>query len=120
MSHDPEDEFEVEYHSREAAVALAKANALRSYEEVGDTIRYVAYVDESYDYCLCEFIKEPEGWVKTYRALTPAERLPSEEVRDELITKLARSGNMVASIRLYRAKYQVGLKEAFAAVQSLL
>src|SRR5690348_6789894 len=102
MSHDPEDEFEVEYHSREAAVAMAKAEALRSYQEFDDTLRYVAYVDESYDYCLCEFVKEANGWVKTYRSLTPAERLPTEEIRDDLIAKLASSGNMVAAIRLYR------------------
>jgi hypothetical protein len=119
MSHHPDDDFEVEYHTREVAVEMAKAEALRSYEEVGDAIRYVAYVDEFYDYCLCEFLREHDGWLKTYRALTPAERLQSEEIQDELIVKLTKCGNMVAAIRLYRTKHQVGLKEAFAAVQGL-
>ena len=119
MSNQPDDdnEPEVEYHSHEAAIELARAEALRSYEQTESAIRYVAYVDDFYDYCLCEFTQEPEGWIKTYRALTPAERLPSEEVRDEVISKLAKAGNMLAAIRLYRTKHQVGLKEAFSALQ---
>jgi len=118
MSSQPSDEAEVEYHSRETAIELAKTEALRSYEEMENAIRYVAYVDEFYDYCLCEFIQEPEGWLKAYRALTPTERLPSEQIRDDLIRKLAKGGNMLAAIRLYRTKHQVGLKEAFDALQN--
>jgi hypothetical protein len=118
MSYQPDDDAEVEYHSRETAIELAKAEALRSYEEKENAIRYVAYVDEFYDYCLCEFVQEPEGWLKTYRALTVAERLPSEEIGDDLIRRLTEAGNMLAAIRLYRTKYEVGLKEAFDALRN--
>jgi hypothetical protein len=117
MSHLPYDEAKPLYHTLDEAIKLAKSEVLRSYEELEGQIRYVAYVDEFYDYCLCEFIHEPAGWVKTYRALTPGERLPTEQIRDEVITRLAKAGNMVAAIRLYRTKHQVALKEAFDAVQ---
>lgn len=45
------------------------------------------------------------GMFKTYRALTAEERIPGEEIRDEAIVNLARSGNMLTAIRLYRTKY---------------
>jgi len=50
----------------------------------------------------------------------PSERLPGEEITDARIVDLARNGNMVSAIRLFRAKHQVGLLEGKQGVESLL
>jgi hypothetical protein len=120
MSHFSEDEDQVEYHSHEEALRLARSETLRNYEEHEHSISYIAYVAEFHDYCLCEFIREEAGWLKTFRALMPQERAPGEEIRHEAIVGLARQGNMVTAVRLYRSKHGVGLREALAAVQALL
>jgi hypothetical protein len=120
MPIDQDDEFEPQYHTREDAIRIARADALRSLDEQAQSISYVRYVTEMHDYCLCEFIQEEGGWVQTIRCLTPEERMPGEEIRDQSIRELAQAGNMVSAIRLYRSKHQVGLREAHEAVKLLL
>jgi hypothetical protein len=116
-----DDEFgEVERFSQEEALATARAEAQRDLTVSDESIRYVAFVPGLEDHCTCEFIREDGGWVKTFRLLTTAERLPGEEIPDVRIVQLARSGKMVSAIRLYRAKHQVGLVEGKAGVESLL
>jgi hypothetical protein len=118
MPSDSED-FAPEYHSREEALSIAAAEASRGLTERADSISYICNLAEFHDYCLCEFVREKEGWIKTIRALTPAERLPGEEIEHSAIVALARSGNMISAVRLYRSKHQVGLKEAVDAVNIL-
>jgi hypothetical protein len=84
------------------------------------SIRYVAFVPDFEDFCLCEFVREEKGWIKVIRLLTPTERQAGEEISDDRIILLARNGNMVSAIRLYRAKHQVGLLEGKVGVESLL
>jgi len=120
MAPDPDDDVQLEYHSRQEALRLAHSEALRAFEEHENLIRYVAYLPEFHDFCLCEFVAHEDGWLKTFRALVPSERLAGEEIRDEVILELATVGNMVAAIRLYRSKHGVGLKEAFAAIMLMV
>ncbi|MDC8786992.1 hypothetical protein [Roseateles koreensis] len=120
MTQDQLDEFRPEYLTREEALRIARAEATRSLIEQPASISYVCHVPDFHDDCLCEFVMEDEGWVKTFRCLTPEERLPEEEIRDESILQLAQSGNMVSAIRLYRSKHQVGLREAHNAIQAML
>ena len=115
-----DDDFEPEYHTREEAIRIARAESERALKEEPESISYVCYVPGFYDYCLCEFVLGEGGWVKTMRGLTPGERLPAEEIQDERIRELAHSGNMVSAIRLYRSKYQVGLREAYDVLNLLL
>jgi len=120
MSHDPNDEEQLEYHSHDDAVRIARSEALRAYDEGPGRISYVSHMEALHDYCLCEFVQEEGGWLQTYRPLTPDERLASEVITEEAILRLAMSGNMVSAVRLYRSKHQVGLKDAYDAMQSLL
>lgn len=106
--------------TREQAVVAARAESLRDLAISDDAIRYVAFIPEFADYCHCEFLPEGSRWVKVVRLLTPAERLPGEEVQDERIISLARSGQLISAIRLYRAKHDVGFLEAKAGVEALL
>src|SRR4051812_41950314 len=111
---------EVERFTRDEALSAARAEAQRDLTVSDASIRYVAFVPEFVDHCLCEFVQEDEGWVKVIRLLTPSERMPGEEIPDARIIELARSGNMVSAIRLYRAKHQMGLLEGKLGVESLL
>jgi len=117
---DDSDDDQIAYFTREEAEALAKSEVLREYSDRGDSISYIAYLSEFHDYCFCELVEEDGRWVKTFRALLPEERLQGEEILDETIVRLARTGNMVSAVRLFRSRHGVGLKEAFAAVQALL
>jgi hypothetical protein len=111
---------EVERFTQDQALAAANAEAMRDLSISDDSIRYVTVVLDFDDYCLCEFVREYEGWLKIIRLLTPVERLPGEEILDHKIIAMARRGNMVSAIRLYRAKHQVGLLEGKIGVESLL
>src|ERR1051326_8914325 len=102
---------EAERCTQDQALVTAKAEALRDLTVTDGSIRYVAFVPEFDDYCLCEFVLENENWIKVIRMLTPSERSPGEEISDEKIILLARSGKMLSAIRLFRAKHQVGLVE---------
>lgn len=115
-----DDDPEVERFTYDRALTAARAEALRDLVTSEDSIRYVAYVPEFEDYCLCEFAPYEESWVKVVRLLTPTERLAGEEVPDDRIISLARNGNMVSAIRLFRAKHQVGLLEGKVGVEALL
>jgi hypothetical protein len=116
-----DDDFdEVEHFTRDGALEAARAEAQRDLIASDASIRYVAFVPEFEDYCLCEFVREEEGWVKVVRLLTPAERLPREELPDARIIQLGRSGNLMSAIRLYRAKHRVGLLEGKLGVEALL
>jgi hypothetical protein len=115
------DDFDgVERFTREQALETAGAEVLRGLSVSEVSIRYVAFVPEFEDYCLCEFVREDEGWVKVIRTLPPSERLVGEEITDDRIIALARSGNKIFAIRLFRAKHQVGLREGMLGVESLL
>ncbi len=115
-----DDFYEFERITREQAHEIACAEVLRDLMVSEDTIRYVAFVPEFEYYCLCEFIKEDDGWVKSIRLLRLSERLAGEEIPDDRIIALAQSGNIISAIRLFRAKYQVGLLEGKVGVESLL
>lgn len=80
----------------------------------------MAFVADLDDYCLCEFVQEEGGWVKTVRVLRNDERAPGEEIPNTHIIALARAGNLLSAIRLYRAKHEVGLAEGKAGVEALL
>jgi hypothetical protein len=120
MSDHSDDEFEPVYYSREEALRIAHAEAERAISELPESISYICYITDFRDYCFCEFVLEDGKWVKAIRCLTPEERMPGEAIRDESIRELAQSGNMVAAIRLYRSKHQVGLREAHDAIKSML
>ena len=111
---------EVERFTQEQALEAAGAEVLRGLSVSEASIRYVAFVPEFEDYCLCEFVREDQGWVKAIRFLPLSERLAGEEIKDDRIIALARSGNRVLAIRLFRAKHQVGLREGTLGVESLL
>lgn len=111
---------EIERYTWEQALAMAGSEASRDLRVSEDAIQYVAFIPEFADYCLCEFLPEDGGWVKLVRLLTPTERLPGEEIPDERIVELARSGQLISAIRLFRAKHQVGLIEGKQGVERLL
>jgi hypothetical protein len=118
---DEEDEFQVEYLTREQAVAVAREQAARDLRESDSLISYVALVAGMEDFCWCEFrLESPNGWVQSFRMLRPDERLPHEQITDERIREVARSGNLIGAIRLYRGKRGVGLAEGKAGVERLL
>lgn len=112
------DEEDFESFSREQALAIAETDALRDLVVSETSIRYVAFLPDFHDTCLCEFVQEGGGWIKTIRLLTNAERLPEEEIQDSQILKLLREGNRLSAVRLYRAKYEVGLREAVQALEA--
>jgi hypothetical protein len=114
------DFYEIEHFTQEQAYETARAEVLRDLRVSEDSIRYVAFVPEFEDYCICEFIKEDDGWVKNIRLLMLSERLAGEEISDARITAIAQSGNIISAIRLFRTKYQVGLLEGKVGVESLL
>ena len=58
--------------------------------------------------------------VKGNRLSSPSEPLAGEEIPDDQIMALARSGNEILAISLFRAKHQVSLFDAKLAVESLL
>src|SRR5690349_15981041 len=120
MAADGRDDDELERYTREEAIRIARAEAKRGYSEREDRIRYIAYVAAARAFCHCEFVAYEGAWIKTYRLLAPAEWLPDEVIQDRAIFDLARSGNMVSAVALYRAKHGVGLKEGLAGVQGLL
>ena len=120
MVPEQDDDGEVERFTREQAVQIAQAEAKRDFSEQEGIIRYVAYIPEMHAHCACEFVLHEGTWLKSYRLLIPAEWQSDEEIRDETILDVARSGSMVSAIMLYRAKYGVGLKDGHAGVQRLL
>ena len=116
-----EEEFDnIQCWTREQAILVARAESLRDLEITDDAIRYVAFIPEFTDYCLCGYLPERGAWVKVVRLLAPLERLPGEEISDERIVALAQSGQLISAIRLYRAKHEVGLLEGKAGVEALL
>jgi hypothetical protein len=111
---------EIEYLTYAGALAIARSEAYRDLVAEESSIRYVAFDPNWDDYCYCEFRLEKGGWIKTVRMLQNEERLPGEEIQDARIIELARSDKRLSAIRLYRAKYQVGLAEGKAGVEALL
>ena len=110
----------VERITRGDALAVARAQARRDLVISETSIRYVAFVPGFEDHCLCEFVLEGAGWIQVFRPLAPAERLPGEVIPDERIVQLARSGNLLSAIRLFRTKHEAGLLEGQRGVESLL
>ena len=118
---DQEDEFQMEYVTRDQAIAAAREQAARDLCESESVISYVAFVPALQDFCRCEFrFEPPRGWVHSCRMLTPEERRPEERITDDRIRTVAQSGHLIAAIRLYRAKHGVGLAEGKAAIERLL
>lgn len=119
MDRDFQDGLETEYVTYEQALRIARSEALRDLKETQISISYIAHVQSLHDYCVCEFVQQEDGWVKTIRGLMTDERLPEEEIQDKTIMELARSGQVITAIRLYRSKHQVDLGVAHEAVNSL-
>jgi hypothetical protein len=118
---DQEDEYQIEYLTREQALAAAREQATRDLTESESVISYVAFVPGFEDYCRCEFrFEPPHGWAQSCRMLTTAERTPDEQITDDRILAVARSGNVISAIRLYRGLHGVGLAEGKAGVERLL
>ena len=118
---DEEDEYQMQYVTREQAIAAAREEAVRDLSESESVISYVAFVPGLQDFCRCEFrFEPPNGWVESCRMLTQQERTPEEQITDDRIRAAARSGNLISAIRLYRGKHGVGLAEGKAGVERLL
>jgi hypothetical protein len=115
-----QDEDEIEYLTRQQALTAAQRLASRDFNESESLISYVAYVPGLFDFCHCEFRQFPRGWLGSYRMLEQNERQPEEQITDERICAAGGSGNIIAAIRLCRAKYGVGLAEGKARVEELL
>lgn len=113
------DGLKVECIRYEQALCIARSEALRDLRESETSISYIGHLQDFHDYCFCEFVKQEGGWIKTFRGLMPHERLPEEEIQEKAIRELARAGQMIAAIRLYRSKYQVDLRVAHEAVNAL-
>ncbi len=110
----------VQYFTHEEALAIAQAEALRPFGDSGNPLRYVVFDEGFQDHMLVEFVQEEGGWTKMSRSLLASERLESEQISDETIRSIAMDGNMVTAIRLYRVKYDAGLRDAMKAVQALV
>jgi|GEM_PF-2287832 len=120
MSAEDDDDYEITCFTREEALAIAVTEASRALEDDGQTIRYVAFDPTLSDYCLCQFIEEKGGWVKCLRTLANSERTADEMITDSRILEQARAGNTITAIRLYRTRYETGLKAAKIAIENLL
>ena len=110
----------VQYFTHDEALAIAQAEASRPFDDSGNPLRYVTFDEEAHDHVLVEFVQEEGGWTKMSRSLLPAERLESEQISDETIRSVAIEGNLVSAIRLYRVKYDAGLRDAMKAVEALV
>jgi hypothetical protein len=118
---DEEDDCQIDYLTREQAVAAAREQATRDLVESEFVISYVAFVPGLEDYCHCEFrFEPPHGWAQSCRMLTPAERTADEQITDDHIRAVARAGNVISAIRLYRGRHGVGLAEGKAGVERLM
>lgn len=113
------DGLEVEYITYEQALRIARSETLRDLRESVASISYIGHMQDFHDYCFCEFVREEGGWIKRIRGLMSHERLPEEQIQEKTIAELARSGDMIAAIRLYRLKHQVDLRVAHEAVNAL-
>ena len=113
------DEPEYEYLTREQALQVARAEAIRDLTETDTLIRYVTFVSELDDYCMCQFELYKDGWSKQIWMLPNNERLPGEEIPDERILAHILAGNRISAVRLYRAKHEVGLREAVDGVEAM-
>ncbi len=110
----------MEHLTREAALEIARAQALRDLTETADCISYVGYVEILCDYCLCQFQPDIEQyWHFSCTALPFEDRQPTEQITDAHIVAVARDGKMLQAIRLYRCQYDTGLAEAKAGVSRL-
>jgi hypothetical protein len=111
----------IQHLTRDEAVRVARAQATRDLVESESSISYVAFVPDLQDYCLCEYrLEPPHGWVFSCRMLPLERRLPEEQIPDSRIVELARSGNILLAIHLYRGKYNTSLAEGKAGVERLL
>lgn len=116
-----EDEYQIEYLTHDQAVTIAREQAIRDLVESDSVISYVAFVPGVEDYCRCEFrFEPPHGWTQSYRMLTRAERTQDEQITEDRIRAVARSGNVISAIRLYRGLHGVGLAEGKAGVERML
>jgi hypothetical protein len=110
---------EIEYLTTEEAELRAKEIAIRDLRISPSHISCVGYFEGFSDYALVEFHKEPEGWIQVFTSLPNEMRLENEFIQDSKIKALADEGNLISAIRLYRAKYGVGLLEAKNAVEKM-
>jgi hypothetical protein len=116
-----EDEYAIQYVSREEAIATAREQAARDLVVSESVISYVAFVPGMDDFCRCEFRTEASGgWVQSFRLLQATERNSEEQITDSRIREVAGAGRAISAIRLYRAKYGVGLADGKAGVERLL
>lgn len=110
---------EVEYLTTKEAESRAKEIAIRNLKIGSSHISCVGYFEGFSDYALVEFLKKPEGWIQVFTCLPYEMRLENEVIQDSKIKALAMESNLISAIRLYRAKYGVGLVEAKNAVEKM-
>ena len=116
-----DDESEIEYLTREQVIARSRQETSRDIIESDSMISYTAFVPQFEDFCHCEFrLVLPHGWVGSIRVLRADERRADEQITDVGICEVARAGRLIPAIRLYRAKYGVGLADAKAHVDELM
>jgi hypothetical protein len=108
-----------EFLTTEEAELRARQIAIRNLQFTSSYISCVAYFEGFSDYALVEFHKEPQGWVQVFTCLPNEMRLENEVIQDSKIKALADEGNLISAIRLYRAKYGVGLLEAKNAIEKI-
>ena len=105
----------------EDAKALAESEAKRDLQ-IGETaITYVKYDENFQDYIQVEILfAERNKGVLAMSSLPLEERQSDEQLNDQHIAYVARTGNLIGAIRLYRLLHTVGLKEAKDAIDRLL
>ena len=116
-----DDEFEEEYISdSECKSYLESFKVKRVIIEEENKIVFATYMEHEFDYSKVELTKTEKGWRAMGILLPEDERVDGEELTDKSIEKAALSGYTIQAIKLYRAKYDKGLKDAKEAVEAII
>lgn len=117
---EPEPEDEIEYLTRAEAEDIARTEAIRDLQFAPQSISYVAYHEPFADYCriTIEF-DEPNRGEYHLQLLPLDERLEDETYDDNKIKAIARSGNLLNAVRLYRHLHSASLMVAKSAVERM-
>jgi hypothetical protein len=102
------------------AEALAKAKRILQLDR--HAIRYVKYDPHFFhDYCRVDVVFDGAGRGTMVFTLLPlSERQDGENFTDEHVKKVAKSGNVLDAIRLYRLLHSADLATAKLAVERML
>ena len=116
-----DEEFQEEFMSdSECKTYLESIKNKRMILEEDNKIVFAAYMEHEFDYSKVELNKTEKGWSAVGFLLPETERVDGEELTDKCIEKAALSGYTIQAIKLYRAKYNIGLKEAKEAVEAII